>query len=249
LWAATVFVIFLFCADWLSGGALRHVVRGAAETVSRPVFAVAHGIASSGFFSSRASLAAQNDALSQQIAQLQERAAYDAVLQSENDQLRSLSHLAQTPHGLTAPVISSVIASPYGTFLIGAGATDGVRAGDAVMSAQASGEGGFVIGEVSDVGAHTATVREVLAADAAVNIIVSGSPATLQGSGGGNGHLSLPRGARVAEGDAVIAPQLGGRAIGIVGSVASSSASAKEDVYVRVPVNLGALQFVYVVTS
>lgn len=241
---ATLLVLVLFCADLLSGGMLRREVRSFGSQISQGVSRAGSAISGSGFFSSRASLEAQNRVLNEQIMQYQERSAGYDVLLAENVQLRSLVHLASQRPGLTAPIVSSVLSSPYGTFLIGAGTADQIARTNLVLTA-----GGFVAGTVSDVGMHTSTVQELFAPDASVNAVIAGTSVSVTGSGGGNAHALLPRGARVAIGDAVLSPQLGGRAIGIVGAVASSTASASQDVYIRLPVDIGSLQFVYVVSS
>lgn len=241
---ATLLVLAIFCIDLLSGGIFRREVRSLGSIVSQWASHAGSAISGSGFFSSRAGLEDQNRALTEQIAQYQERSAGYDVLLSENAQLRELVHLAAQRAGLTAPIVSSVISSPYGTFLIGAGASDQVAKGNLVLTA-----GGLVLGRVSDVGAHTSTVQETFAPNTSINAIIAGTAVSVSGSGGGNAHALLPRGVRVGVGDAVLSPELGGRAVGIVGSIASSSASASQDIYIRLPVDIGSLQFVYVVSS
>jgi cell shape-determining protein MreC len=241
---ATILVLVIFGIDLITGGIVRSTVRSLGAGVSSLGRSATNTIFGGGFFSSRASLSAENRALGEQLAQYQERAAAFDALRSENDQLRELSHLAAQRSGLTAPVVSSVISSPYGTFLIGAGSQDGIARGSIVLTS-----GGFAIGQVSDVGAHVSTVTEIFAPDASVSAIIAGSPAALTGSGGGNAHASLPREALVQVGSAVYSPQFGERPVGVVGEIASSSASASQDIYIRLPINIGALQYVYVVSS
>ena len=240
---ATVLVAFLFAADLVSGGALRHLVRSAAATLSRSVSTVVGNIAGSGLFTSRASLEAQNQALANELSSLRQRGAAFSALEAENQQLRGLARLAQTSPGVTAPVVSSVISSPYGTFLIGAGTSDGVHTGGLVLTA-----GGFVVGKISDAGAHVSTVSEIFSPNTSFNALIAGTPTIVTGSGGGNAHAELPRGAHVEVGDTVVSPELGQRQVGVVGAVASSSAQATQDVYMSLPVSLGSLQFVYVVS-
>jgi cell shape-determining protein MreC len=240
----TVLVVVIFGIDLLSGGLLRREVRSLGSGISEAASHIGGALFGSGFFSSRASLEAQNSALTEQLAQYQERSAGYDVLLAENAQLRDIAHLASEHAGLTAPIVSSVISSPYGTFLIGAGASDNVARGNLVLTS-----GGLVVGRITDVGAHTSTVQEIFAPNSSVNAVVAGTSVSVGGSGGGNAHALLPRGVPVSVGDAVLSPELGGRAIGIVGAIASSTASASQDVYIRLPVDIGALQFVYVVSS
>lgn len=248
LWAATMFVVLLFVFDFFTHGALRALVRSTSAVLSRTVGHTVSEFAQSGIFSSRAALQAQNRSLAEQMNTCQVRAAFVTVLQNENDQLRALVHLARSMPGITAPVTSSVAASPYGTFLIGAGSADGVADGALVLVSDASGNDSFVVGKVTQVSSRVSTVSEVFAPSSSVSVIVHGNVTTLSGSGGGNAHVSLPRDASVAVGDAVFSADLGGHPVGIVGHVASSSAQASQDVYVSVPVNLNALQYVYVVS-
>jgi cell shape-determining protein MreC len=243
LWAATALVVFILVIDIFSGGKVRNEARAVGSFFSFALFHAASSVGGSGFFSSRASLEAQNRALVSQVNLYEERAAGFAVLQTENEQLRALTHLAQTTPGISAPVVSSVISSPYGTFLIGAGTGDGIVRGSEVLTS-----GGFVVGTVSDVGAHTSTVSETFAPGASVKAVIRGTPVSIAGSGGGNAQTSVPRNVLVLSGDSVISPELGQRPIGVVGEVSSSTAQASQTIYIRLPVSLGALQFVYVVS-
>jgi cell shape-determining protein MreC len=244
LLAATVLVCFLFVVDVLLGGKIRNELRAGAAAASQWAEKPFAAIAGSGFFSSRAALESQNQSLTEEVAQLQERAAGSDALQAENGQLQAMAHLAQTAPGITAPVVSSVRSSPYGTFLIGAGSQDGIARGDLVLT-----EGGFVVGAVGDLGAHVALVAEVFAPGASIDAILDGASVSIEGSGGGNARTSLPRGVAIAAGDPVVAPGFRERPVGVVGNVASSSASASQDIHIRLPVNLASLQYVYIVSA
>jgi len=239
--AATAVVILVILLDILSGGKVRAEIRAGAATLSRWSSALGSHVWGSGIFTSRAALESQNAVLAAQLSDLSESAGMAATLQQQNDQLRALVHLAAASPGLTAPVVSSLSASPYGTFLIGVGGGESVSPGDLVLT-----EGGFVIGRVSHVGAGTALVAEIFAPGASQDAVIDGTSVTLSGSGGGNAQTEVPRGLVLAVGDPVVVPEFGQRPVGIVGAVASTSASASQQVYVRLPSNLSALQFVYV---
>lgn len=244
LWAATFLVLALFASDVLLGGILRARVQGAAAAASAHGASLAHRVFDSGFFSSRASLAAQNRSLSEQLAQYEERAAAYAALEAENTQLREMAHLAARVPGMTVAIVSAVGTSPYGTFLIGAGQAEGVAIGNIVLTST-----GFVLGEVQDVALHTATVVETLSPHASVDGVADGTAVVVEGRGGGNGRTSVPRGIEITVGTPVTAPAYAGRPIGVVGAIATSSGGATQDVFIRIPVNRPGLQFVYVVSS
>ena len=242
----TAIVVVVLLLDIISGGMIRHSIRAGAGALSRGVSSIGNSLGATGLFSSRRALEQRNRTLAEEMAEARERAASFAVLQEENQQLRALLQLTQNSgsKGITAPIISSVRSSPYGTFLIGAGAAEGIARGNLVVTS-----GGFVVGAVTDIGAHTATVAEIFAPNSSVEAILGSASISAQGSGGGNARASAPRGLPIAVGDPVSAPSLGARPIGIVGSVVSSSGSAAQEVFIRLPVNLASLQYVYVISE
>ncbi|HEY4517224.1 MAG TPA: rod shape-determining protein MreC [Candidatus Paceibacterota bacterium] len=238
---ATTLIALVLSVDVFSGGAIRTSLRSLSSAAWGAGSSVLARIGQSGFFSSRASLARENQLLKEEIAMLQLRSAAYSALKQENEHLRAIVHIAQLKQGFTAPVISSLRASPYGTFMIGVGEADGVAKGSLVV-----GGDGFVIGRIADVSPHRSLVSEVFAPGTSIESSVGGTPVLLTGRGGGNGVGNLPRGTSVSEGDPVLAPTLGQRAIGIVGRVEGGAASASTKIYVRSPVNLESLSFVYV---
>lgn len=245
LLAVTALVVFLFLLDVLSGGSVRHQLRGGAVLLGGWSSYVGGSITGSGFFRTRASLEAQNRSLAEELAQYEERAGAYEVLRVENEELRAYVRLVESisgdAQGVTAPVVSSVRTSPYGTFLIGAGEAEGIVRGSLVLTS-----GGFVVGTVTDTGAHTATVEEVFAPGASVEAIVGGASFTASGSGGGNARAKVPRALSIRINEPVFAPQFGQRPIGIVGSIASSTASASQELFIVLPVNLSSLRYVYI---
>lgn len=198
-------------------------------------------IGGSGYFSSRRALEKKNASLAEQLDRLRERSAAYEVLLKENKNLRAFLDAA-VPAGITAPVISSRRASPYGTFAIGAGKADGVSPGDIALTAES-----FVIGRVEEASEGSALVRELFAPGVNTDALLSGSGITVEGQGGGNARASVSRETEAKEGDAIISPVVGGRSVGIVGEVKEDAARGEKTVYIRLPVNLDALQFVYLV--
>ncbi len=240
----TLLVISLIGVDMLFDGAIRNQVReGAAVFTGWARYA--KNVLTSSLFSSRSSLI-QSDA--EKIRQAERAAAYE-VLKQENDELRALLNVvgtsdSETVPGITAPVVSSIHSSPYGTFLIGAGSRDGIAPGSVVLSST-----GFVLGIVEIPGVHTSMVTEIFAPGASTEVIVHGAAGIAQGFGGGNARLHVPRDIMIEVGDPVRSPGVGQRPVGIVGEVASSSASATQNIYIHLPVSLASLSFVYVVPN
>lgn len=239
--AATAVVIIVCALDIVTHGLVRSNVRVVAAPIQRVAGDLWIGISQNGYFLTRRALEAQLAAQREQIAQMEEDEARYSQLKEENDQLRALVHVASGSPGITAPVISSLQTSPYGTFLIGAGTVDGVEKGNLIIDS-----GGFVIGRISDVGATTALVTELFAPGSSIDALIDGSPVIAEGRGGGNASAKVPHGVQVAEGDPVTAPSLSGRSIGVVGSVQAETTGAYSDIYIGLPVNLLSLQYVYV---
>lgn len=241
---ATLAVLFLLAFDILSGGTLRGAARATVAGISNSAHRMRAAVTESGFFASKAALAREVASLRQSVASLTEQSAASKAIADENAHLRAMLHLTERDPGITAPVVSSFSASPYGTFLIGAGTGDPVSVGDLVLT-----EGGFVAGTVAEVRGRTSLVRTLFAPNASVEVIVGGSGTVAEGRGGGNARANLPRSVQLAPGDAVIAPSLGGRAVGVVGSVDSDPARAEQTAYISLPVNLSSLRFVYILST
>jgi cell shape-determining protein MreC len=238
----TVVVVCAAVVDVVSGGTLRNIARASIAPVSRAMHAASATLMGDDFWSSRAALISEIEALESQVSVLAARgASFDAVVE-ENKSLRDMALLAAVEGGVTAPVISSFYASPYGTFHIGAGSDAGVAAGDLALA-----EGGYVLGEITDVARKTSTARTVFAPGMSVDVVIGSVGFRVEGRGGGNGRAEVPREALLVGGEVVVAPSFGGRPIAIIGKVASTSASALSDVYVVFPVNLSSIRFVHIV--
>lgn len=245
---ATLIVAFLFGIDAISGGSIRALVRSLGSSVWSASSQAASAIGGSGFAQSRQSLIKENETLKEEVARLTLRIAELGTLESENKALRAVAHVAESAPGITAPIVSSLRSSPYGTFMVGAGRGEGVAVGDLVV-ASSGGSGGFVVGRVSEVSVHSSLVTQVFAPNVSTEAVVAGVPLVVEGQGGGNARAQAPRAAAIAEGEAVGSPSFRGLSIGIVGSVSQDSASAYQTVYIGLPLNLTALTFVYVIPS
>jgi cell shape-determining protein MreC len=244
LWVTSVFVVALFAADFITHGTVHEVVRGVVVDISHVVSEIGQGIFGNGFFSFKASLAAENQSLKAHVAALEEQAALSSSLKDQVIALQTVAHLAQSTPGITVPVVSSFIASPYGTFLIGAGSKDGIALGSLVLSGE-----GVVVGVVSDTGSHSATVAEIFAPEHSVNALLDGAAISVKGAGGGNATTQVPNGMTIHLGDSITVPEYGGRTIGIVGHVDSNPSNAAMLVSIGSPVNPASMHYVFVLAA
>lgn len=240
LFFVCIVALLVALLNFASGGKVSAAARDVVAPVSNFGDKLGAGITKSGYFSTRSALEAQVAALQNEVEQQQLQAAAFEAVQQENASLSQLTHLAQTSPGLAAPVTSSIISSPYGTFTIGAGSADGVSQGSLVLTAD-----GFVVGKVAQVQAHQSLVDEIFAPGAQTPVSIDGTAAVLSGQGD-EAQTEIPHGVAVSQNDSVIAPELEGRPVGIVQHVDSNPANAQQAVYVALPVSLSSLQFVYV---
>ncbi len=241
---ATVLILCVFGLDALLGGPFRNFVRSVAGGMWNVSSSAKQSVAESGFFSRNSTLAQENAQLKRELASVRERASAYGALREENETLRSLLRFTQTSQGVTAPVVSSYHASPYGTFLVAAGANDAIAPGDIVLS-----ETGYAVGRVVDVGSSHTLVKAVFHAGAEIDVVVGNAALTATGEGSGNALVNVPRGISVEVSDTVIAPTFAGHPVGIVGKVEEVSTTAEQKVYIVLPVNLSTIRFVYIIPS
>lgn len=237
--------VVLFGFDTLTGGLVRSYTRTMGSLAWGAVAGVSHTMDSTGYFATRSSLVEENTMLKEKLVLYEEQSARYRALEQQNDALREIAGLAGSEgDGTTARVLSSFHSSPYGTFVIGAGERDGIVRGDIVLT-----PGGFVLGSVSDLDAHTATVDALFSPGRRLEVLVKDVAFDAEGRGGGNARAEIPRGADVAVGDAAVVPSAGGRVAGVIGEIESASSSATQTLFIRLPHNADTLRFVYVVSA
>ncbi len=240
----TIFILCVFGLDALLGGPFRNFIRSAGATLWTGAASARSSVAGSGFFARNSTLATENENLKMQLTALQERAFAYGALKQENDTLRTMLRFTQSSPGITARVVSSYHASPYGTFLVSAGANDAIAKGDLVLS-----ETGYVVARVADVGETHTLVKSVFQNGSNIDVVVGNAAVTATGQGNGNARVDVPRGINVQVGDTVTAPTLGGHPVGIVGKVEAVSTTAEQKVYIVLPVNVSLIRFVYIIPA
>lgn len=240
LFLVTLLAVLIVLLNIALGGKISALVRDMVAPIDGAGGRVGSFITSSGYFASRGQLEAQVAALQAEVQQDQLQAAAFEAVQQENQSLSSLAHLAQTSQGLAAPIISSIVSSPYGTFSVGAGSADNVSNGSLVLTSD-----GFVIGKIVQVQAHQSIVEELFAPGVQTPVSIDGSAVIAAGEGG-EAVAEIPHGITVSEGDPALAPQLQDKPIGIVEHVDSNPANAQQAVYIALPVSLASIQYVYV---
>ena len=188
-------------------------------------------------FGERSSLSAKNEALT----------AQNASLTLENTTLRealgAIHGLGNEGQGIVAGVLVRPPVSPYDTLILSAGTRSGVAAHMSVFGA-----GGIPLGFISDTTKDFS--RAVLFS--APGVVVAGwvgsgrIPLTLKGIGGGAFSATLPRAARITEGDLVYVPGPGTIPVGTVKRIDSDPASPAVTLQIAPAINLFSITWVLV---
>ena len=241
LFMVTVFALFLIVTDLITGGMIRGVVHAGGAVFSGAADRTGATLLLLDPLATRAALQTHVDELEKELAAYKaEDGAYTSI-KAENSQLKAMAHLAESEPGITAPVLLSYSASPYGTFMIGAGSAEGVHDGSIVRTSD-----GYAIGSVAETDSHTSIVKEFLAPGEKIEAMIGTAAITLEGSGGGNARGQAAREAVIKVGDTAVLAGTGGLSVGIVGKVVADPANSFTQVYVRIPQNLATLRFIYV---
>jgi len=106
-------------------------------------------------------------------------------------------------------------------------------------------EGGVVVGLVAEVGEYSSLINLLTAPAQKSEVLINGELVEMTGRGGGNALVQLPREIIVSENDLVLLRGSGFSA-GVIGNIKSTPASASQDVYISVPFNIQAQEFVTV---
>lgn len=166
-------------------------------------------------------------------------------LAAENTQLRAELGRAGGAREVAAKVIVRPPGTPYDTLMLDVGAANGVAVGQEVRA------GALSIGVVDEVYGDTARAALYSAPgqsyQATVVTKTATVPAALEGQGGGSMVARIPAASDVRVGDRVEFPGLSGGIVGSVAAVNGNTTDTFTTIYVRLPVNIFELQYVYIV--
>lgn len=239
-------------------------LRDVGETLSRPflrLFSAAAGaIDQAGdYLQGMEKLRAENAALTEEVAQLKERARTGDLAQAENDRLRDLLGLAQTGQDLTlasAWVIARTPDNWQGEVMIDLGQNQGLEAGQCVID-----QHGALVGRIREVGSTWSAVSLVTdpAFQVAGQAARSGVLGTLTGtldllSQGQTSLAGLTESDHVQTGEEIVTFAAGdtypsGLVVGTVASVQEDPGGLTRSAILDPAADLDHLSQVFVVTS
>ena len=196
------------------------------------------------FFETKAGLKAENNALKIEIAQTKVKLLKFSNLEIENREFRAREGRATTsPKTLLATVISKPPFSPYDTLLIDIGSFEGVRMGSTVTVFD-----NVLLGKIVEVNKHFSKVRLYSSPGEEIPVEIGSEhlETLAYGKGGGNFESRLPRDFKVAQGDTIVIPALGGKIYAVVEKIYADEAESFQIILFKVPVNIYTLHFVEV---
>ena len=189
-------------------------------------------------------------------------------LQTENEYLRSL--LGKTPmdsNMILAGVIERPPRTPFDSLVLNIGSDQDILEGDMVFS-----DGLYAIGTITSVSNYSSTVTLFSSSgqkiDALINSSIEGakdtvnigttststranikdslSPVVVEGRGGGNFYIKLPKNIKVKIGDPVTWPSTETILLGAIEVVDSSEGEAYSQLYFKSPINMNSLRYVQI---
>ncbi len=242
--AIILFFLFLsLCLYFFPNG-----LRTAGNTVARPIWTI--GNSSKNFFSNtskflglRGSLVSQNQALADEVNSLKlKEADYDLLLK-ENLELKTELGRPEASTKILAAVLSKPPVSPFDTFVIDLGSKRGLTEGERVYLG-----GNVIIGKVKSVTASTALVELFSSRNVKQEATLSrtGASFVLEGHGGANYVLEVPKEADIVWGDVFLYPDLNSSILGSVYFIDTNSQSSFKTIYIRMPGNVFNSKYVFV---
>ena len=183
-------------------------------------------------------------------------------LKTENEYLRSM--LGKNPESsdmILAGVVERPPRSPFDSLVLDIGSDQDILDGDLVFS-----DGFYAIGTISSVNEHTSTVSLFSSAGQKIDALINSTseeskddfstttakkknslfPVLVEGRGGGNFYMKLPKNIKVKVGDPVVWPSTETILLGAVEVVESGDGDAYSQVLFKSPINMNSLRYVQV---
>lgn len=245
-----LFLLSVACLTVVSVPPVTRTFSSLALFVAEPLWSAAgwmRGVASDvgAYFTSKAALARENDRLLKALYAVANESRRAEILSRENEQLKNaLGRIVSSDDRF---VLAAVLARPpttaFDTLIIDLGEKDGLTPGMRVFS-----DAAFAIGEVVETYGRSSLVSLYSSSGYELDgyIGASSTPATFSGVGGGALRASVPRGAGIGVGDAIVLPSVTTDLAAVVSGIDAPEGSSLAVVHATLPVNLQQLRYVYI---
>ncbi|HEY1037064.1 MAG TPA: rod shape-determining protein MreC [Candidatus Paceibacterota bacterium] len=167
-------------------------------------------------------------------------------LRSENEELKMLlGRVAEPDDKILATVLVRPPKTPYDSLVIDIGENQGLLAGDFVY-----GEMNYLIGRIEEVRPVTSVVKLFSTPGERIDALLgtgsTTSAVSVEGRGGGNFYIKIPRNVQANEGDPIVVPGTNSYVLGAAETVDAGEGDAYAHIYFRLPVKLNSIQYVQV---
>lgn len=195
------------------------------------------------FFNYQKSLAEENVMLKEKLSSLELEIMALSRERAEENYLLTLVGRRQETNIIAAAVLTHPPQTPYDTIIIDAGSNESISLDSRVFLPEGPG-----LGQVSEVWPNRARVKLFTAPGEKINAVLErhGVPVTLEGSGGGNFKMFLPRDVAVEEGDRILSADIVPNLLAIVEEVNIGPTDSFKEVLAYSPANIFAIRFVFV---
>ena len=241
--------LVLFLLGVLAFGVLVfYLMNGVFISAAAPLWRMENGLSgvwasATEIWRSRQSLVSENVSLKERLSSLELELAARPPAPEENGAWLALLNREAQSDGLVAGVLVRPPRTPYDILIIDAGEDDGVAAGATVALPE-----GPVLGVVSEVYGGTSKVKLFSSAGEETSAVLerSGLPVILEGSGGGNFRVAVPRETWVEKGDRILSSDVFARLLAVVEEINVEPTDSFKEVLSRGPANLFNIRFVVI---
>jgi cell shape-determining protein MreC len=230
------------------GAVIFYFLGGTLVSAISPLWRTENRVASSfsgvgNFFSSRQSLLSENALLRERVSSLELELASRSSGSEEENVLLNLLGRRSEDGGIAATALITPPQTPYDNLIIDAGEDDGVSLGMKVFLPE-----GPLLGLVSEVNSSTAHVKLFSTGGEKVSAVLERGniPVALEGSGGGNFRIVVPRETVVEVGDRVLSADLAARLLAVVEDVNLKPTDSFKEVLASSPASVFNIRFVIV---
>lgn len=195
------------------------------------------------FFKTREVLRRENIALKERVSSLELSLAGLSLLEAQRDNLSALLGRKAELGGITVAVLTHPPQSPYDLLVVDAGEREGVLTGSRVSLPE-----GPEVGVVTQVFPSFSRVKLLSSAGEKVPAVLERHdiPVELEGRGGGNFQLLLPRETAVEIGDRILSSSLRGELLAIVEDVTLEPTDSFKEVLARSPANIFRVRYLVI---
>lgn len=223
-------------------------IQSFAHTTALPVWSFRNYTTNSlsllfGSFRSKLDLVEENKALKGEVESLHLKQLDYDILLKENQDLKNILGRPYVKDKIITRIVSKPPRSPYDTFVLDAGAEDGIFEGSLVYIS-----GNIIVGKISSVTKNTSIVTLFSTNNVKQEAILerTGAMYELSGKGGANFSIELPKDTDILWGDVFLYPTINSSIIGNVYYIDTNSQSAFKTVFIRVPGNVFESKWLFV---